>query len=227
MRYEDHYKNLTADASGIYQSIELTALTDADETENYFNTLARESGLVVDFSGQWFENQANLKQLLFIMLVSVLLMYFILTAEFESFRQPLLVMVSIPLGFAGSLLLLWAMGGTLNVMSGIGLVVVLGILDNDAILKIDRINRLRQHLPLTQAIEQAGLDRLKPIVMNTCTNVLAITPILFASGLGADLQQPVAITTIGGLIAATFTALYFVPVLYWVVRVKSNIKVIV
>lgn len=222
MRYEDHYKNLTADASGIYQSIELTALTDADETENYFNTLARESGLVVDFSGQWFENQANLKQLLFIMFVSVLLMYFILTAEFESFRQPLLVMVSIPLGFAGSLLLLWAMGGTLNVMSGIGLVVVLGILDNDAILKIDRINRLRQHLPLTQAIEQAGLDRLKPIVMNTCTNVLAITPILFASGLGADLQQPVAITTIGGLIAATFTALYFVPLLYWIVAVRRN-----
>jgi len=80
---------------------------------------------------------------------------------------------------------------------------------------------------LAQAIEQAGLDRLKPIVMNTCTNVLAIAPILFASGLGADLQQPVAVTTIGGLIAATFTALYFVPVLYWVVRVKSNIKVIV
>ncbi|MFN3840760.1 MAG: efflux RND transporter permease subunit, partial [Cyclobacteriaceae bacterium] len=216
MHYEDHYKNLTADASGIYQSLELTTLTDVGETEGFFTTLAREFGLAVDFSGQWFENQSNLKQLLVILLVSVLLMYFILTAEFESFRQPLLVMASIPLGFAGSLLLLWVMGGTLNIMSGIGLVVVLGILDNDAILKIDRINRLRQHLPLAQAIEQAGLDRLKPIVMNTCTNVLAITPLLFASGLGADLQQPVAITTIGGLIASTLTALYFVPLLYWI-----------
>jgi multidrug efflux pump subunit AcrB len=215
MRYEDHYKNLTADASGMYQSLLLTSVPDVKNTDDFFTGLARNFNLSVDFSGQWFENEANLKQLFFILLVSVLLMYFILTAEFESFRQPLLVMVSIPLGFAGSLLLLWALGGTLNVMSGIGLVVVLGILDNDAILKIDRINRLRQHLPLAQAIEQAGLDRLKPIVMNTCTNVLAITPILFASGLGADLQQPVAITTIGGLIAATFTALYFIPTLYW------------
>ena len=70
-------------------------------------------------------------------------------------------------------------------MSRIGFVVVPGILDNDAILKIDRINRLRETLPLEQAIKQAGLDRLKPIVMNTCTNVLAITPIIFSAGIGA------------------------------------------
>jgi multidrug efflux pump subunit AcrB len=149
-------------------------------------------------------------------------MYVILTAEFESLKQPFLVMITLPLGLAGSLLLLWVTGGTLNIMSGIGLIVVLGVLDNDAILKIDRINRLRERLPLEQAIRQAGLDRLKPIVMNTCTNVLAITPIIFSSGLGADLQRPVAITTIGGLVVGTFTALYFVPLVFWYFAGKNS-----
>jgi len=214
IRYSRQYQSITADAAGIYQSVSVNKLSNVSAIQNFFSNLAEEFGLTVDFTGQWFENRDNLNQLFLILLVSLALMYFILTAEFESFGQPLLVLASFPLGFAGSLILLWASGGTLNIMSGIGLVVVLGILDNDAILKIDRINVLRKHLPLDEAIQQAGLDRLKPIVMNTCTNVLAITPIVFSSGLGADLQQPVAITTIGGLIVATFTALYFIPLLY-------------
>ncbi|MCS6973332.1 MAG: efflux RND transporter permease subunit [Cyclobacteriaceae bacterium] len=207
-------KAVTADASGMYQSLE-PAVTDEPEIRKFFNRLSTSLGLMADFTGKWFDDRQALQRLVLILMVSVMLVYFILTAEFESFRQPVLVMMSLPLGFAGSLLLLWLSGGTLNIMSGIGLVVVLGILDNDAILKIDRINRLRENLPLEQAIKQAGHDRLKAIVMNTCTNVLAVTPLVFSSGLGADLQRPVAITTIGGLIAATFTALYFVPLLYY------------
>jgi multidrug efflux pump subunit AcrB len=222
IRYGRQYQSITADAAGIYQSVSVSNLPNMSATQNFFRKLAEEFGLTVDFTGQWFENRDNLNQLFLILLVSLALMYFILTAEFESFSQPLLVLASLPLGFAGSLILLWVSGGTLNIMSGIGLVVVLGILDNDAILKIDRINTLRRHLPLDQAIQQAGLDRLKPIVMNTCTNVLAITPIIFSSGLGADLQRPVAITTIGGLIVATFTALYFVPLLYAALSKKNH-----
>jgi multidrug efflux pump subunit AcrB len=209
-------KIITADASGIYQAIEVTP-DNEPEVRAFFNRLAANLGLQADFTGKWFENRKSLMQITVILLVSLVLVYFILTAEFESFRQPVLVMLSLPLGFAGSLILLWLTGGTLNIMSGIGLVVVLGLLDNDAILKIDRINYLRTRLPLEQAIQQAGKDRLKAIVMNTCTNVLAVTPLIFSSGLGADLQRPVAITTIGGLVAATFTALYFVPLMYWLV----------
>lgn len=215
---------MPADANGIYQSVELPEVADEPAVQEFFRNLAHQFGLSAEFSGQWFEDRENLGQLIFILVVSVVLVYFILTAEFESFSQPLLVMFSLPLGLAGSLILLWLSGGSINIMSGIGLVVVLGILDNDAILKIDRINRLRQHLPLKQAIEQAGLDRLKPIVMNTCTNVLAVTPIIFSAGLGADLQRPVAITTIGGLIAATFTALYFIPLMYaWLYGKKTSL----
>ena len=213
--YHKDYKAITADESGIYQSIELEDVDNFRKLQNELTLVAKAKSLVVDYAGQWFEDRKILKQLTLILLVSLVLMYFILTTEFESLSQPLLVMASFPVGFAGSIILLWISGGSINIMSGIGLVVVLGILDNDAILKVDRINRLRKTLPLTEAIVQAGKDRFKPIVMNTCTNVLALTPIVFASGLGADLQRPVAITTIGGLIVGTLTALYFVPLVYW------------
>ncbi len=222
VQLQENYKYITADASGIYQSLETNAHSDLDAFKKSIQTNAVNAGLVADYSGQWFTNQETFKQLGFILLISVALMYFILTAEFESLKQPLLVMLTLPLGLAGSLLLLWLTGGTLNIMSGIGLIVVLGVLDNDAILKIDRINRLRKTLPLETAIKQAGVDRLKPIVMNTFTNVLAITPIIFATGLGADLQRPVAVTAIGGLIVGTFTALYFVPLLYWYLTKEEN-----
>ncbi len=215
VNYEEDFRNITSDQAGIYQSLEFQEPEIISLKNQEVKNIAARFNTVVEWTGQWFENKEDRKSLLWIMAVSLLLMYFILTAEFESFRQPFLVLASFPIGLAGSLGLLWLTGGSINIMSGIGLVVVLGILDNDAILKIDRINRLRKTLPLEQAIEQAGLDRLKPIVMNTLTNVLAIMPIVFSSGLGADLQRPVAVATIGGLILATFAAVYFVPLVYW------------
>jgi multidrug efflux pump subunit AcrB len=224
LEFREGYRYITADASGIFQSVGIDEVTDLAATTSAVQSQANANNVIVEFTGKWFENEKNFKQLLVIFVISILLMYVILTAEFESLKQPFLVMMTLPLGLAGSLVLLWATGGSLNIMSGIGLIVVLGVLDNDAILKIDRINRLREAFPLEQAIRQAGVDRLKPIVMNTCTNVLALTPIIFSSGLGADLQRPVAITTIGGLVIGTFTALYFVPLIYWYVtgNDKSN-----
>lgn len=213
--YKQHYKTITADESGLFQSILINDANEAIEVVDKLSAIVSESNLNGEFVGQWFEDQENLRQLSLILVISTFLMYFILTAEFESLKQPLLVMSSFPIGFAGSLVLLWITGGTIDVMSGIGMVVVLGIMDNDAILKVDRINRLRETMSLTDAIFQAGRDRFKPIVMNTCTNVLALTPILFTSGLGADLQRPVSVTTIGGLIVGTITALYYVPLVYW------------
>lgn len=219
--FSQTYKNITADAGGVYQSILTNQEHDEPLLREHWTEVASEKNVVAELFGGWIESKANMKSIFLILVISFVLMYFIITAEFESFTMPVIVMLSIPIGIAGSLILLWSTGGSLNIMSGIGLVVVLGILDNDAILKIDRINTLRETLPLNAAIEQAGLDRLKPIVMNTCTNVLAVTPIVFSSGLGADLQKPVAIATIGGLIVATLTALYFIPVVYWFFSKKT------
>ncbi len=110
-------------------------------------------------------------------------------------------------------------------MSAIGLVVMLGIMVNDAILKIDTINRLRKEYvespevsakeALEMAIHRAGQIRLKPILMTSITTILALIPIIFSSGLGADLQRPLVYSVIGGLTIGTLTALYFVPLAYW------------
>jgi len=219
----DNFKRITADGSGVYQAIDFEHINNREEIERCFTNFAKLNGMVVDFHGRMLSDETSLHQILIIMVVSLLLMYFILTAEFESLKMPILVLVTIPMGFAGSLILLMICGGSVNIMSGIGLVVVLGVIDNDAILKIDRINRLRCSMTIEAAIRQAGIDRLKPIIMNTCTNVLAVLPIVFSEGLGADLQRPVAITTIGGLIVGTFTALYFVPISYWYLFKERNV----
>jgi multidrug efflux pump subunit AcrB len=152
-------------------------------------------------------------------------LYFILSAQFESFLQPLIVIFTLPLGIAGAILLLLLTGTSLNVMSAIGLVVMLGIMVNDAILKIDTINRLRvkyaSGMPgreaLDRALFEAGEIRLKPIMMTSVTTILALLPVVFSSGLGADLQRPLVFSVMGGLTIGTFTALYFVPLAYWFV----------
>ena len=119
-------------------------------------------------------------------------------------------------------------------MSAIGLVVMLGIMVNDAILKIDTINRLRttyvesDDISAAQALEmalhKAGQIRLKPILMTSITTILALIPIVFSSGLGADLQRPLVFAVIGGLTIGTLTALYFVPLAYWFTVSKKSLK---
>jgi multidrug efflux pump subunit AcrB len=221
-RFKEEFRTVTADEAGIYQAV---AIVPSEDPETFIRRMTRESetqSVQVDFRGEWFDNKVLVRQIVSILLVSLLLVYLILGAEFESVRQPLLVMVTLPMGLAGSLMLLWAMGEGINVMSGIGLAIVLGVLDNDAILKIDRINMLVREMPLERAVHRAGLDRLRPIVMNTMTNMLAVTPVIFFHGMGADLQRPVAIATLGGLLVSTLTALYVVPILYYYLRVKGK-----
>jgi multidrug efflux pump subunit AcrB len=120
----------------------------------------------------------------------------------------------------------------MNVMSAIGLVVMLGIMVNDAILKIDTINILKHEFAVNHqlrgkelrdaAIHEAGKIRLKPILMTSITTILALIPIIFSSGLGADLQRPLVYAVIGGLTVGTGTALFFVPLMYWFFDSLSN-----
>jgi len=230
--YENHYKYVTADKTGIYQSVEITA-PNPQNNDRILKDWGKERNLSVSFSGQYFKDQENLKQLMGILGVAVLLLYFILAAQFESFVQPLIVIFTLPLGIGGALLVLWLSGTSLNVMSAIGLVVMLGIMVNDAILKIDTINRLRIKYRSTEpdlgasaildkALFEAGAIRLKPILMTSITTILALLPVVFSSGLGADLQRPLVFSVIGGLTIGTLTALYFVPLCYWAFSRKKN-----
>ena len=128
----------------------------------------------IGFSGSFFSNQKMLDELVVILFISLLLMYFILAAQFESFMQPLLVLMEIPIDVAFALVLLWICGHTLNLMSAIGLIVTCGIVINDSILKLDAINELRKEgVPLLEAIHEAGRRRLRPIIMTSLTTIFA------------------------------------------------------
>lgn len=218
------YKTICADKTGIFHSLEYPKAEDEKINQVQKNIVSevQKANLQVDFAGQYFENRENLQQLLIILLISIALLYLILTVEFESLRQPLIVLLTLPLGFTGSLLGLWIGGASLNVMSAIGLVVMLGVIDNEAILKIDTINRLRKQMPLDEAIEKAGEICFKPVLMTSLTNILAMTPFLFDTGIGGDLQRPFVLAIIGGLSFGTFTALFFVSLAYRVLVKKTE-----
>ncbi|MEM8524749.1 MAG: efflux RND transporter permease subunit [Bacteroidota bacterium] len=181
------------------------------ESKNY---LRENTNLSASFSGQVFEDQQNVRELSVILGISLLLLYLILAAQFESLLQPFIVMLTVPIGLAGAVATLWFFNQSINLISIIGMIVMSGIVVNDAILKVDMMNRLRKKYDLITAIHGAGIRRLKPILMTSITTILALMPILFASGLGAELQRPLAYAVIGGLVVGTISSLYFIPLIY-------------
>jgi len=221
-QYGEDYKEIYADKAGIYQSFEKNNVR-SKETADAVSEILTGSNLSFSFDGQLFDNAKNMKELMTVLLISVLLLYFILAAQFESFIQPLIVILTLPLGITGSLLLLKMTGTTLNIMSSIGIVVMLGIIVNDSILKIDTINRLRAGGEgLINAISKAGEKRLKPILMTSITTILALAPILFSSGIGADLQKPLVYAVIGGLTIGTIASIYFIPLMYALIYQRTK-----
>jgi HAE1 family hydrophobic/amphiphilic exporter-1 len=151
------------------------------------------------------------------LLLSLLLVYLILAAQFESLIHPFVILAAVPLAATGVVLSLALTGQSWNLMSLTACVVVVGIVDNDAIVKVDFINRARQAgLTVEEAILQAGHHRFRPIVMNTLTAVLGLLPLALGLGQGGGLQSPLAITIIGGLVSATALTLVVVPVVYMI-----------
>ena len=151
-----------------------------------------------------------------VVLISLLLLYFILAAQFESLLQPLIVMLEIPMNLAGVFLALYIAGAGINIMSMISIVVMAGIVINDSIQKIDTINHLRaEGMPLMDALHTGGTRRLKTIVMTSLTTILALTPVLISSDMGSELQKPLALAIIGGMAMGTIVSLYFIPLVYW------------
>jgi multidrug efflux pump subunit AcrB len=177
----------------------------------------------LDFSGSYFSNQKMIKEIIIILFVSILLMYFILTAQFESFLQPLIVLAEIPIDLAAAIILLKVCGHTLNLMSAIGMVVVCGIIINDSILKLDAMNELRKAgYPLKEAIHEAGLRRLRPIIMTSLTTVFAMVPLLFTKDIGSTLQQPLSLAIIGSMVIGTWVSLFIIPLFYWLIYRKHD-----
>lgn len=159
------------------------------------------------------------------LLISVLLVYLILAAQFESLLQPVVILAAVPLAAVGVVLALALTGQSWNLMSLTACVVVVGIVDNDAIVKVDFINQARRAgLSLEEAVRQAGRNRYRPIVMNTLTTIFGLLPLAIGAGQGGKLQAPLAITIMGGLLSATALTLVVVPVLYMLVDGASGTR---
>ena len=183
---------------------------------------AQYEGTNIQLSGRYYSSHSNMVELLQIMLVAIGLLYFILAAQFGSFVQPLIILLEIPISLSGAIIALYYFGSSINLLSMIGMIVLTGIIINDSILKVDTINRLRkENLNLKEAIHEGGLRRLRPIIMTSLTTILALMPFLFRDDMSAQLQRPLALALIGGMLVGTLVSLYVIPLLYYGLYRKS------
>ena len=212
-------KSITAGKNGEYIPISFFGVDDVPQLITDVEQVVKGTdGWEVDFAGSFFSNRKMIDELTVILFVSILLMYFILCAQFESFVQPLIVLVEIPIDVSFALASLWLFGHTLNLMSAIGIIVTCGIVVNDSILKLDSINELRKMgTPLMEAIHTAGTRRLRPIIMTSLTTIVAMVPLLFSTDMGSELQKPLAIAMIGSMLLGTLVSLFIIPLIYWFV----------
>lgn len=179
----------------------------------------------VEFSGTFFSNRKMINEMIVILFVSILLMFFILSAQFGNFKQPLIILLEIPVDLTFALALLMVTGHSLNLISAIGLIVATGIIINDSILKIDVMNQLRSEgYALLDAIHESGRRRLKAILMTSFTSIVCMVPLLFTNDLGSQLEKPLAIATIGGMLIGTPVSLFVVPLVYWLIYRKKDEK---
>ncbi|MBP1659952.1 MAG: multidrug transporter [Candidatus Aminicenantes bacterium] len=172
----------------------------------------------VSWSGEREEMSRSFQSLVLALLLAALLTYMIMAAQFESLVHPFIVMFTLPMGAAGAVIALLLTGGTFNVISIIGLVVLVGIVVDNATVKIDYTNQLRRGgMPLREAVEEGSHVRLRPILMSTGSTLVGLIPMALAMERGAELMQPLAVVVIGGLTFSTFMTLILIPVLYeWV-----------
>ena len=213
-------KTITAGKNGEYIPF---SFYDIDNAEQLMENVKKEidTDWDIDFSGSFFSNRQMLNELIVILFISILLMYFILAAQFESFLQPLIVLLEIPIDVAASLLVLWICGHTMNLMSAIGIVVTCGIIINDSILKLDAINELRKEgVPLMEAIHEAGRRNYQG---NLCDRTSGMVPLLFTFDMGSELQKPLSIAMISAMLIGTAVSLFVIPLIYWFIYRKHEV----
>jgi HAE1 family hydrophobic/amphiphilic exporter-1 len=172
-------------------------------------------GYEVGFFARAKEYKRTSTQMLFAFLTGLLLVYMVLASQFNSFSQPLIIMVSQPLAVIGGTFGLWVVGSSLNVFSMTGLVLLTGLVAKNSILLIDRTNQERESgYSIDEALLEACPRRLRPILMTTLTLILAMLMPALGIGAGTELSQPLAIAVVGGMVSSTFLSLIVVPIIY-------------
>jgi HAE1 family hydrophobic/amphiphilic exporter-1 len=177
----------------------------------------------MEFTGQELKRKESTSNLSFALFLSLILVFMVLAAQFESIIQPFAIMLTIPLAGVGTILTFFLLGKTLNMMAYIGIIMLGGIAVNNAILLIDRINQLREGgMGKKDAIVLAGSQRIRPILMTSLTTILALLPLTIGIGESASLRAPMALAVIGGLVSSTLLTLVVIPCVYWVFDTFSS-----
>ncbi len=181
------------------------------------------------YGGQYEEQQAARRDFAIAIVMALVLVYMLMAAQFERFLDPLVVMLSVPVALVGVVPTLLLTGTTLNIQSLMGLMMLIGIVVNNAIVLVDAINLLRREYRMgaAEAVVEAGRLRLRPILMTTGTTILGLLPLALGLGAGAEIQAPLARVVIGGLAASTMVTLILIPVAYTsatglVARIRQN-----
>jgi HAE1 family hydrophobic/amphiphilic exporter-1 len=173
-------------------------------------------GLKIRLTGGFAEMSQSFGDLLWAVVLGAILVYLIMMAQFGSFRFPFIIMFTLPLALIGGIVMLIITGTSLNIFSLLGFIVLVGVVVNNGIVFIDYTNRLRRDhgMGLEEALKQAGKVRMRPILMTAATTVFGLLPMAIGIGEGTELTTPIARPVLGGLVAATFLTLVFIPVLY-------------
>ncbi len=166
-------------------------------------------------TGDSKEFRESSSSLLFAFMLAIVLIYLILAAQFESFKDPLVIMLTVPLAIAGALIFMTATGQTMNIFSQIGIIMLIGLVAKNGILIVEFANQKQeQGMSLMEAIEQASLQRMRPILMTSASTILGLLPLTYATGEGANGRIAMGIAVVGGLLVSTILTLYVVPAIY-------------
>src|SRR5690606_26172709 len=180
--------------------------------------------LTLAVAGQSRDLQESVRSMQLALLLAMFLVYLVMASQFESFRLPFIIMASVPLALPGAVAALWISGNSISVVALIGMVMLVGIVVNNAIVLVDYVNVLRRQegYALDDAIVEAARVRLRPILMSTLTTVLGLLPMALVPGEGSELRVPLALPVIGGLVVSTLLTLVVVPTFYRAAEVRGE-----
>jgi len=203
--------------------------------ESALRDIALPADYKLQFTGEELKRKESMSNLSFALMLSLILVFMVLAAQFESVIQPFIIMLTIPLAGAGTIFTFLIFGKSLNMMAYIGIIMLGGIAVNNAIILVDRINQLRESgLGKREAVILAGSQRFRPIIMTSLTTILALLPLTIGFGESASLRSPMAMAVIGGLVSSTLLTLIVIPCVYWVIdsfgslftgRKKSSLQI--
>ena len=179
-------------------------------------------GVEVVFGGEIQDQQEAFADLLMLLALSIFLVYVVMAAQFESFRTPFIIMMAVPFAFTGVFMALLISGSELNVMSFIGAIILVGIVVKNGIVLIDYTNLMNARgRSIVTSVVMAGKSRLRPVLMTTLTTVLAMMPLVIATGEGSEMWAPMGVAVVGGLTFSTLITLIFVPVMYVLIGARK------